>query len=188
VLPYLDIPFQHGSPRILKLMRRPAHAENTLARIRRWREALPEMTLRSTFIVGFPGETEEDFRILLDWLEEAELDRVGCFRYSPVEGAAANALPDPVPDEVKEERWHRFMQAQQKISARRLAARVGRRMQVLVDALEEGGAIARSDADAPEIDGVVRIRGAGAGKLPVGEFAEVVITGSSEYDLEARVA
>jgi ribosomal protein S12 methylthiotransferase len=188
VLPYLDIPFQHGSPRILKLMRRPAHAENTLARIRRWREALPEMTLRSTFIVGFPGETEEDFRILLDWLEEAELDRVGCFRYSAVEGAAANALPDPVPDEVKEERWHRFMQAQQKISARRLAARVGRRMQVLVDSLEEDGAIARSDADAPDIDGVVRIRGAGASRLPVGEFAEVVITGSSEYDLEARVA
>jgi ribosomal protein S12 methylthiotransferase len=188
VLPYLDIPFQHGSPRILKLMRRPAHAENTLARIRRWREALPEMTLRSTFIVGFPGETEEDFRILLDWLEEAELDRVGCFRYSAVEGAAANALPDPVPDEVKEERWHRFMQAQQKISACRLAARVGRRMQVLVDSLEEDGAIARSDADAPDIDGVVRIRGAGASRLPVGEFAEVVITGSSDYDLEARVA
>jgi ribosomal protein S12 methylthiotransferase len=188
VLPYLDIPFQHGSPRILRLMRRPAHAENTLARIRRWREALPGLTLRSTFIVGFPGETEEDFRILLDWLEEAELDRVGCFRYSAVGGAAANALPDPVPDPVKEERWHRFMQAQQKISARRLAARVGRRMQVLVDSLEEDGAIARSDADAPDIDGVVRIRGAGASRLPVGEFAEVVITGSSEYDLEARVA
>jgi ribosomal protein S12 methylthiotransferase len=168
VLPYLDIPFQHGSPRVLKLMRRPAHAENTLER--------------------FPGETEEDFRILLDWLEEAGLDRVGCFRYSPVEGAAANALPDPVPDEVKEERWHRFMQAQQRISARRLAARVGRRMRVLVDAIDENAAIARSEADAPEIDGVVRIRGAGAGKLPVGEFAEVEITGSSEYDLEARVA
>ena len=125
VLPYLDIPFQHGSPRVLKLMRRPAHAENTLERIRRWRSELPQLTLRSTFIVGFPGETEEDFRILLDWLEEAELDRVGCFRYSPVEGAAANALPDPVPDEVKEERWHRFMQAQQKISARRLARASG---------------------------------------------------------------
>ncbi len=188
VLPYLDIPFQHGSPRVLKLMRRPAHAENTLERIRRWRSELPQLTLRSTFIVGFPGETEEDFRILLDWLEEAGLDRVGCFRYSPVEGAAANALPDPVPDEVKEERWHRFMQAQQKISARRLAARVGRRMRVLVDAIEGNAAIARSEADAPEIDGVVRIRGAGAGKLPVGEFAEVEITGSSEYDLEARVA
>src|SRR5262245_3127257 len=119
VLPYLDVPFQHGSPRILKLMRRPAHAVNTLARIRRWREQLPQMTIRSTFIVGFPGETEEDFRVMLEWLEAAELDRVGCFRYSPVEGAAANALPDPVPDEVKEERWHRFMQAQQKIGPRR---------------------------------------------------------------------
>jgi ribosomal protein S12 methylthiotransferase len=188
VLPYLDIPFQHGSPRILKLMRRPAHAVDTLARIRRWRAALPEMTLRSTFIVGFPGETEEDFRILLEWLEEAELDRVGCFRYSPVEGAAANSLPDPVPEEVKEERWHRFMQAQQKISARRLAARVGRRMRVLVDAVEADAAIARGEGDAPEIDGVVRIRGAPARSLPVGEFADVVVTGSSDYDLEARVA
>jgi ribosomal protein S12 methylthiotransferase len=188
VLPYLDIPFQHGSPRILRLMRRPAHAVDTLARIRRWREALPTLTIRSTFIVGFPGETEEDFRLLLDWLEDAELDRVGCFRYSPVEGAAANALPDPVPDAVKEERWHRFMQAQQRISARRLAARVGRRMRVLVDAVEADAAIARSEADAPEIDGVVRILGAAAGSLPVGEFADVVVTGSSDYDLEARVA
>ena len=125
---------------------------------------------------------------MLDWLEEAELDRVGCFRYSPVEGAAANALPDPVPDETKEERWHRFMQAQQKISARRLAARVGRRMSVLVDAIEDGAAVARSEADAPEIDGVVRVKGKGAAKLPVGEFADVVITGASEYDLEARLA
>ena len=164
VLPYLDVPFQHGSPRILKLMRRPA------TRSTRWRasgagaQQLPQHDLRSTFIVGFPGETEDDFRILLDWLEEAELDRVGCFRYSPVEGAAANALPDPVPDAVKEERWHRFMQAQQKISARRLAARVGRRMRVLVDAIEDGAAIARSEADAPEIDGVVRVKGKGAGK------------------------
>jgi ribosomal protein S12 methylthiotransferase len=161
---------------------------NTLERIRRWRAELPQLTLRSTFIVGFPGETEEDFRILLDWLEEAELDRVGCFRYSPVEGAAANALPDPVPDTVKEERWHRFMQAQQKISARRLAARVGRKMRVLVDAVEGGKAIARSEADAPEIDGLVRIGGKGAAALAVGEFADVVITGASEYDLEARVA
>jgi ribosomal protein S12 methylthiotransferase len=187
VLPYLDIPFQHGSPRILKLMRRPAHAEDTLARIRRWRTELPRLTIRSTFIVGFPGETEDDFRILLDWLEEAELDRVGCFRYSPVEGAAANALPDPVPDAVKEERWHRFMQAQQAISARRLAARVGARMRVLVDAVEDGIAIARSEADAPEIDGLVRVRGAGVAALPVGEFADVVVTSASEYDLEARL-
>jgi ribosomal protein S12 methylthiotransferase len=188
VLPYLDVPFQHGSPRVLKLMRRPAHAENTLARIRRWRAQVPHMTIRSTFIVGFPGETEEDFRSLLDWLEEAELDRVGCFKYSPVEGATANGLPDPVPEEVKEERWHRFMQAQQRISARRLAARIGRRMRVLVDAIEEEAAVARSEADAPEIDGVVRIRGQGASRLPVGEFVDVEVTGASEYDLEARVA
>ena len=174
VLPYLDVPFQHGSPRILKLMKRPAHAVNTLARIRSWRSQLPHMTIRSTFIVGFPGETEDDFKEMLDWLEEAELDRVGCFRYSPVEGAAANALPDPVPDEVKEERWHRFMQAQQKISARRLAARVGRRMRVLVDAVEGNAAVARSEADAPEIDGIVRVKGKGAAKLPLGEFADVV--------------
>jgi ribosomal protein S12 methylthiotransferase len=146
------------------------------------------MTIRSTFIVGFPGETEEDFRILLEWLEEASLDRVGCFRYSPVEGAAANALPDHVPDEVKEERWHRFMQAQQKISARRLKERVGRRMRVLVDAIDGEVAVARSEADAPEIDGVVRIAGRGAADLPVGEFAHVLVTGASEYDLEARVA
>jgi ribosomal protein S12 methylthiotransferase len=188
VLPYLDVPFQHGSPRILKLMRRPAHAVNTLERIRRWRAELPHLVLRSTFIVGFPGETEDDFRVLLDWLEEAELDRVGCFRYSPVEGAAANTLPDPVPDAVKEERWHRFMQAQQKISARRLAARIGRRMRVLVDSVTDGGATARSEADAPEIDGVVHVRGRGAARLPVGEFAEVTITAASEYDLEARLA
>jgi ribosomal protein S12 methylthiotransferase len=188
VLPYLDIPFQHGSPRILRLMRRPAHAENTLARIRRWREQLPDLTIRSTFIVGFPGETEEDFRMLLDWLEEAQLDRVGCFRYSPVEGAAANELPDPVPEPVREERWHRFMQLQQKVSAARLARKVGRRMRVLVDAIDGDAAVARSESDAPEIDGVVRIRGRGAGKLPVGEFADVIVTSASEYDLEARLA
>jgi ribosomal protein S12 methylthiotransferase len=188
VLPYLDIPFQHGSPRNLTHLRRPAHAENTLARIRRWREQLPDLTIRSTFIVGFPGETEEDFRTLLDWLEEAELDRVGCFRYSPVEGATANDLPDPVPEPVKEERWHRFMQLQQKVSAARLARKVGRRMRVLVDAVEKDAAVARSESDAPEIDGVVRIKGRGAVKLPVGEFAEVIVTAASEYDLEARLA
>jgi ribosomal protein S12 methylthiotransferase len=188
VLPYLDIPFQHGSPRILKLMRRPAHAENTLARIRRWREQLPDLTIRSTFIVGFPGETEEDFQVLLEWLEEAQLDRVGCFRYSAVDGAAANALPDPVPEPVKEERWHRFMQLQQKVSAARLARKIGRRTRVLVDAIEDGVAVARSAADAPEIDGVVRIKGRDAARLPVGEFADVVVTAASEYDLEARLA
>jgi ribosomal protein S12 methylthiotransferase len=188
VLPYLDIPFQHGTPRVLKLMRRPAHAENTLARIRNWRAQLPGMTIRSTFIVGFPGETEEDFRIMLDWLEEAELDRVGCFRYSPVEGAAANALPDHVPDELKEERWHRFMQAQQKISARRLARRVGQTIRVLVDTIDGDVAVARSEADAPEIDGLVKVTGRAASALPVGEFADVIVTAASEYDLEARVA
>ncbi len=188
VLPYLDIPFQHGSPRVLKLMKRPAHAENTLDRIKSWRRELPELTLRSTFIVGFPGETEQDFEILLQWLEEAQLDRVGCFKYSPVEGAAANALPDHVPEEVKEERWHRFMQAQQVISANRLQARVGKTVRVLVDAIEGRTAVARSAADAPEIDGVVKITGRGASALPVGEFAEVTIAGASEYDLQARLA
>ena len=190
LLPYLDVPFQHGSPRILKLMKRPAHAENTLARIRAWREALPALAIRSTFIVGFPGETERDFELLLDWLAEAELDRVGCFKYSPVDGASANALPDPVPEEVKEERFARFMEAAGRISAARLARRVGQRERVLVDALEGSGkdtvAIARSFADAPEIDGTVRIRGAGAKKLTVGEFATVTITAAGTYDLDAR--
>jgi ribosomal protein S12 methylthiotransferase len=193
VLPYLDIPFQHASPRILKAMKRPAAAEDTLARIRRWRAALPELAIRSTFIVGFPGETDEDFDRLLDWLEEAELDRVGCFRYSPVEGAAANALPDPVPDEVKEERWERFMELSARISAQRLAAQVGRRERVLVDSLEEDDeqgtvAVARGHRDAPEIDGTVRIGGAGAAGLAVGEFADVEITAAGTYDLEARLA
>ena len=187
ILPYLDIPFQHGSPRVLKLMKRPAHAENTLERIRRWREQLPDLTLRSTFIVGFPGETEEDFRILLEWLEQAQLDRVGCFKYSPVEGAAANELPGAVAEEVKEERWHRFMQVQQKISAARLAAKVGQRIQVLVD--EAGGrkAVGRSEADAPGIDGVVQLGGPGVSKLRPGQFVTATVTAAREYDLEARL-
>ena len=185
VLPYLDIPFQHASPRILRLMKRPAAAENTLGRIARWREVCPELTLRSTFIVGFPGETEDDFRMLLDWLEEARLDRVGCFRYSPVEGAAANALPDPVPDEVKQERYERFMELAARISAEKLAAKVGRRMRVLVDAVGDEGAIARSAADAPEIDGAVRILR--PGKLRTGDWADVEITGADAYDLDARL-
>jgi ribosomal protein S12 methylthiotransferase len=188
ILPYLDIPFQHGSPRILKAMKRPAHAENTLERISRWREAVPDLTLRSTFIVGFPGETEADFQVLLDWLDEAQLDRVGCFKYSPVAGATANELPGVVRDEVKEERWHRFMQKQQAISAARLQAKVGRRMRVLVDSIEARTAIARSEADAPEIDGVVRITGKGVTRLRPGEFAEVAITGAAAYDLKARLA
>jgi ribosomal protein S12 methylthiotransferase len=187
ILPYLDIPFQHGSPRVLKLMKRPAHAENTLERIRLWRQAVPELTLRSTFIVGFPGETEDDFQQLLDWLDDAQLDRVGCFKYSPVAGAAANDLPGPVAEEIKEERWHRFMQKQQAISAARLGARVGRSIQVLVDRIEARMAIARSAADAPEIDGTVRITGKGAPGLRPGEFAEAIVTGASAYDLKARL-
>jgi ribosomal protein S12 methylthiotransferase len=189
VLPYLDIPFQHGSPTVLKRMRRPAHAENTLARIERWRRDCSELVLRSTFIVGFPGETDAEFEQLLAWLETAELDRVGCFKYSPVDGAAANALADAdaVPEPVKEERYRRFMERAGAISARRLAARVGRTCRVLVDGVDGRVAIARTEGDAPEIDGVVRIRGAGAGKLRPGDFAEVEITAAATYDLEARL-
>jgi len=185
VLPYLDIPFQHASPAVLKRMRRPAHAEDTLRRIQSWRAQRPELTLRSSFIVGFPGETDAEFEQLLDWLEVAQLDRVGCFQYSPVEGAAANAIAAAVPDEVKQERYERFMGKAAEISSARLAARIGRRCRVLIDAIEDGVAIARSAGDAPEIDGVVRIRG-GAG-LTVGEFATVEITASDTYDLEARL-
>src|SRR4030095_9414103 len=171
LLPYLDVPFQHASPRILKLMKRPANAENMLARIKAWRAICPDITIRSTFIAGFPGETEAEFRELLEFLEEAQLDRVGCFAYSPVEGAAANALPDPLPEEVREERRARFMAAQEKISAARLAHKRGTTMRVLVDAVEDGVAISRSAADAPEIDGVVRI--ADARDLRAGDFATV---------------
>src|ERR1700689_4949367 len=184
VLPYLDIPFQHGSPTVLKRMRRPAHAENTLRRIEGWRAQRPELTLRSTFIVGFPGETEPEFQQLLDWLDAAQLDRVGCFQYSAVEGAAANAIADAVPEPVKEERYQRFMEKAGAISAARLNARVGQRVRVLVDAIERGAAIARSAGEAPEIDGIVRVRG--GGKLKVGEFAEVQIPAAGTYDLEAR--
>jgi ribosomal protein S12 methylthiotransferase len=186
VLPYLDIPFQHGSPTVLKRMKRPGQVEKTLDRIRAWRETCPDLTLRSTFIVGFPGETEAEFEELLAWLEEAQLDRVGAFKYSPVEGAPANDVAPHVPPEIQEERLARFMQTSARISADRLAAKVGRRMRVLVDAIDGNTAIARSEGDAPEIDGTVRI--ARGGKLPVGDFAEVEITGSSEHDLAAKVA
>jgi ribosomal protein S12 methylthiotransferase len=186
LLPYLDVPFQHASPRILKLMKRPADGENTLARVRAWRAACPALTLRSTFIVGFPGETEQEFEELLAFLEEAQLDRVGCFAYSPVEGAAANALPGAVPEAVKVERRARFMQVQQAISAKRLAARVGKTLQVLVDAVNADGAVARSAADAPEIDGVVYVED-GANLRP-GEFARVTVHAASEHDLHARRA
>ncbi len=186
ILPYLDIPFQHASPRILKLMKRPAAAENTLERIAAWRKLAPDITIRSTFIVGFPGETERDFERLLAWLDAAALDRVGCFEYSPVEGASANALDEAaVAPQLKRERLERFMQRSAEISARRLAAKVGRRMTVLVDRVEAGAAIARSSADAPEIDGFVRI--ADASGLAVGEFAQVQIVGAGVYDLEARL-
>ncbi len=182
ILPYLDIPFQHASPRILKAMKRPAFEDRTLARIRQWREACPDMTLRSTFIVGFPGETEDDFQYLLDWMSEAQLDRVGCFQYSPVEGAKANELPGAVPDEVKAERWERFMAHQQAISTQRLAAKIGRTLTVLVDEVDDqGGATARSMADAPEIDGSVLLRDA-AGRAP-GDLIQVRIEDADEYDL-----
>lgn len=185
VLPYLDIPFQHGSPSVLKRMRRPAHGQDTLKRIARWRKECPDLVLRSTFIVGFPGETDAEFEELLQWLDEAQLDRVGCFKYSPVEGAAANALADHVPPEVQEERYGRFMERAATISAERLSARIGRKMRVLVDTVEKTTAIARSEADAPEIDGVVRI--AKAGKLRPGDWADVEIVGADAYDLKGRL-
>ena len=186
VLPYLDIPFQHANARILKLMKRPAAAENTLQRIASWRSVVPDITIRSTFIVGFPGETEAEFEELLQWLEAARLDRVGCFEYSPVEGAAANSLGEAeVPAEVKQERRERFMELAAEISAERLAEKKGRTLQVLVDRIEGDVAIARSASDAPEIDGVVRIRG--GGKLTVGDFAQVRVIKTNAYDLEAKL-
>ena len=178
ILPYLDAPFQHASPRILKLMKRPANAEKVLERIREWRAACPDITIRSTFIVGFPGETEEDFAQLLSFLKEAQLDRVGCFEYSPVEGAAANALPDPLPHEVKRHRKEQFMKTQEAISANKLKRKVGRTIKVLVD--EPG--VGRSSADAPEIDGVVRFKGGKAG-----EFRDVTVDRAGEHDLYGRL-
>jgi len=186
ILPYLDIPFQHGSPAVLRRMKRPAASENTLERVRRWREICPELTIRSTFIVGFPGESDEDFEVLLRFLEEAQLDRVGCFKYSPVDGARANDLDGAVPEEIKEERWHRFMQTQAEISRSRLEQRVGSKIQVIVDDVDDEGAFARSMADAPEIDGIVHIRD--GQNLVVGDFADVVVENSDDYDLAARLA
>ncbi len=185
VLPYLDIPFQHGSPSVLKRMKRPGQVEKTLGRIRAWREVCPDLAIRSTFIVGFPGETEAEFEELLDWLDEAQLDRVGAFKYSPVEGAPANDIAAHVDPGIQEDRLARFMRKSAAISAARLAAKVGRRTEVLVDAVEGNMAIARSMADAPEIDGVVKIRK--GGKLAAGALVDVEITGSSDHDLEARV-
>ena len=184
VLPYLDIPFQHASPAVLRRMRRPAHAENTLARIQDWRRSCPELTLRSTFIVGFPGETADDFAMLLDWLEVAQLDRVGCFKYSPVAGARANELDGAVPEEIKEQRYARFMERAAAISKARLARRVGQRLRVLVDRVADGVAYARTAGDAPDIDGVVRVK-ASAATRP-GEFVDVTIIAADSYDLEGR--
>jgi ribosomal protein S12 methylthiotransferase len=189
VLPYLDMPFQHAAPAVLKRMRRPAAQEKTLDRIRAWRAICPDITLRSTFIVGFPGETEEEFAFLLDWLDEAALDRVGCFRYEPVKGAAANDLAAAVPDEVKEERWRRFMRRQQTISARRLKRHVGTRQQVIIDAVglpaTNGWAKGRSKGDAPEIDGTVHVTS--RRPLRVGELATVKIERAGAYDLHGTV-
>ncbi|MBU6509997.1 MAG: 30S ribosomal protein S12 methylthiotransferase RimO, partial [Gammaproteobacteria bacterium] len=186
VLPYLDIPLQHANPGILKAMRRPAASAKALQRIREWRAICPDLTIRSTFIVGFPGETEREFEELLAFIKEAELDRVGCFAYSPVDGADANALPDWVPAEIAAERRRVFMETQAEISARRLRRFLGRELRVLVDGVADGAAVARSFADAPEIDGVVRI--ADAAKLKPGQFARVRVTGSDHYDLAATCA
>lgn len=184
ILPYLDIPFQHASQPILKAMRRPAHAEKVLNRIHNWRETCPDMTIRSTFIVGFPGETEDDFNELLNFLREAELDRVGCFKYSPVDGATANDLPNHVPPEIQEERLERFMDVQAEISAKRLASKIGQKIVVLTDDVAEDVTIARSAADAPEIDGEVFIEGE---MLEPGQFVEVEVTHADEHDLWGKL-
>ena len=186
ILPYLDIPFQHASKSVLKAMKRPAAAEDTLERLAVWRKICPDLTVRSTFIVGFPGETEADFEELLDWLKEAKLDRGGCFKYSPVEGATANALPNPVDEAVKEERYHRFMQTQAKISAKKLKAKVGQTLEVLLDEVSAEGAVGRSHADAPEIDGKVLV--SGGSKLRPGQRIKVKITAADTYDLHGHVA
>ena len=183
LLPYLDIPLQHASPKILKAMKRPGKIDRTLERIKQWREICPDLTLRSTFIVGFPGETEEDFQMLLDFLKEAQLDRVGCFKFSPVEGAPATEMADQVPEEVKEERFHRFMQLQQEISAERLKRKIGQTFDVIVDEIDDEGIIGRTKADAPEVDGLVYIENLSGTPVKVGEFIKVTITHSDEYDL-----
>ena len=183
LLPYLDIPLQHASPKILKAMKRPGKIDRTLERIKQWREICPDLTLRSTFIVGFPGETEEDFQMLLDFLKEAQLDRVGCFKFSPVEGAPASEMADQVPEEVKEERFHRFMQLQQEISAERLKQKIGQTLDVIVDEIDDEGIIGRTKADAPEVDGLVYIENLSGMPVKVGEFIKVTITHSDEYDL-----
>lgn len=186
ILPYLDIPFQHASPKVLKAMKRPAFEDKTLARIKAWREVCPALTIRSTFIVGFPGETEEDFEYLLNWMTEAQLDMVGCFQYSAVEGASANALPDPVPEDVKQSRWDRFMAHQQAISQARLANKIGQSFDVLIDEVDEEFAVGRSYANAPEIDGNVFVHS--EAPLTPGQLVRVTVTEADEYDLYATVA
>ena len=186
ILPYLDIPFQHASPSVLKNMKRPGQQEKTLERIKAWRNICPDITLRSTFIVGFPGETESDFEYLLDWLDEAQLDRVGCFEYSPVEGASANELPNAVPDEIKKERWERFMAKQQEISAERLQQKIGTVQEMIVDGIEDGVAFGRTTADAPEIDGQIQLD-SDYGLQP-GHRLNVRVTDADEYDLWAEPA
>ena len=183
ILPYLDVPFQHGSPEVLKRMQRPAAAEKSLERIKAWRDTCPDITLRSTFIVGFPGETEDDFDVLLDFIREAQLDRVGCFQYSPVKGAKANDLPNPVADELKQERWERFMALHQDISAAKLQTKIGKTIEILIDEVNADGAIGRSSADAPEIDGRVFLEG--AIELSPGDFVEAEVTAADDYDLWA---
>lgn len=183
ILPYLDIPLQHASPKVLKAMKRPGSIDRTLERIKKWREICPELTLRSTFIVGFPGETEEDFQMLLDFLKEAQLDRVGCFKFSPVDGAVATEMPDQVPEEIKDARFHRFMQVQQEISAARLQQKIGKTFAVIVDEIDEEGIIGRSMADAPEIDGVVYVDNLSGIDVKVGQIISVTVTQADEYDL-----
>jgi ribosomal protein S12 methylthiotransferase len=181
ILPYLDIPFQHASPNVLKAMRRPAHQEKTLGRIQKWRELCPDLILRSSFIVGFPGETEEDFEFLLQWLDEARIDRAGAFQYEDVKGATSNALENQVPDEVKEIRWQRFMEKQQEISAKKQQAKVGKTLECIIDDVAGGGADARTKGDAPEIDGTVYLRDAEG--LKPGDIVKVKIEEAEEYDL-----
>ncbi|WP_163833062.1 30S ribosomal protein S12 methylthiotransferase RimO [Spartinivicinus ruber] len=185
ILPYLDIPFQHASPTVLKSMKRPAHAENTLNRINAWRDICPDITLRSTFIVGFPGETGQDFELILDWLEEAQLDRVGCFKYSPVEGAKANELEGAIPEEVKQERWERFMATQQQISTNKLQQKVGKTVDVIIDEVDDDGAVGRTKADAPEIDGKIYIEG--ATHLQHGQLVKAVVEEADEYDMWGHI-
>ena len=192
ILPYIDVPFQHASQRILKLMQRPASGERNLERIEAWRKACPELTIRSTFIAGFPGETEAEFNELLEFVEAAQIDRAGCFAYSPVEGAAANDLPDPLPDAEREARRAEFMKVQERVSKKRLARKVGKTIKVLIDAVNQDGAVARSSADAPEIDGSVFVdwpeRRGDQARLKVGEFVNVRVTGSDAHDLWGRLA